>query len=56
MRQAITLDPNFAAACINCGLIAHRNSEFKVALADSGKAIRVDPSIFDLIRRTNVRP
>jgi len=55
-NQAIKLDPNSAAACINRGLVSHRNSEFNVAFADSRKAIRVDPSIFDVIRRTNSRP
>jgi prepilin-type processing-associated H-X9-DG protein len=36
--------------------MSHRNREFNVAFADSRKAIRVDPSIFDVIRRTNSRP
>jgi tetratricopeptide (TPR) repeat protein len=54
-NQAIKLDPNFAAAYINRGLILHSNREFNVAFADS-KTIRVDPSIFDAIRRSNLRP
>ena len=54
-NQAIKLDPNFAAAYINRGLILHSNQEFTVAFADS-KTIRVDPSIFDAIRRSNLRP
>ncbi len=53
--QATKLDPNFAAAYINRGLILHNNREFNVAFADS-KTIRVDPSIFDAIRRSNLRP
>jgi Flp pilus assembly protein TadD len=53
--QAIKLDPNFTAAYINRGLILHSNREFTVAFADS-KAIRVDPSIFDVTKRTKVRP
>jgi curved DNA-binding protein CbpA/Tfp pilus assembly protein PilF len=52
--RAIKLDPNFAAAYINRGLILHRNGEFNVAFADS-KAIRIDPGIFDVNRRTNSR-
>jgi tetratricopeptide (TPR) repeat protein len=55
-NQAIKLDPNFAAAYINRGVILHRNRKFNVALADGGKAIRVDPSVFDVTRRTNLRP
>ncbi len=51
-NQAIKLDPNVAAACINRGLILHRNGEFNVELAD-GKAIRVDPDVFDVTRLTN---
>ena len=51
-NQAIKLDPNFAAAYINRGLILHSNGEFTVAFADS-KAIRVDPGVFDVSRRTN---
>jgi tetratricopeptide (TPR) repeat protein len=54
-NQAIKLDPNFAAAYINRGLILHSNREFTVAFADS-KTIRVDPSIFDVTNRTNLRP
>jgi Flp pilus assembly protein TadD len=50
--RAIKLDPNFAAVYINRGLILHRNREFTVAFADS-KAIRVDPNVFDVSRRTN---
>jgi tetratricopeptide (TPR) repeat protein len=53
--QAIKLDPNFTAAYINRGLILHSNREFTVAFADS-KAIRVDPSIFDVTKRTKLRP
>ena len=55
-NQAITLDPNSAAACIKRGLILHRNSEFKFAFASVSQAIRVDPSIFNALRRTNLRP
>jgi tetratricopeptide (TPR) repeat protein len=54
-NQAIKLDPNFAAAYINRGLILHNNREFNVAFADS-KTVPVDPSIFDAIRRSNLRP
>jgi tetratricopeptide (TPR) repeat protein len=54
-NQAFKLDPNFAAAYINRGLILHSNREFTIAFADS-KTIRVDPSIFDAIRRSNLRP
>jgi prepilin-type processing-associated H-X9-DG protein len=54
-NQAIKLDPNFAAAYVDRGLILHNNREFNVAFADS-KTIRVDPSIFDAIRRSNLRP
>jgi tetratricopeptide (TPR) repeat protein len=53
-NQAIKLDPNFAGACIKRGLILHRNSESKLAFAN--QAIRVDPSIFDALRRDNLRP
>ena len=53
--QAIKIDPNFTAAYINRGLILHSNREFTVAFADS-KAIRVDPSIFDVTKRTKLRP
>jgi tetratricopeptide (TPR) repeat protein len=55
-NRAIKLDPNFAAACIDRGLILHRNSEFKLAFATVKQAIRVDPSIFDALRRANLRP
>ena len=54
-NQAIKLDPNFAATYINRGLILHSNWEFTVAFADS-KAIRVDPSIFDVTKRAKLRP
>jgi tetratricopeptide (TPR) repeat protein/curved DNA-binding protein CbpA len=50
--RAIKVDRNFAAAYINRGLLLHRNGEFNVAFADS-KAIRIDPGIFDVNRRTN---
>jgi tetratricopeptide (TPR) repeat protein len=53
--HAIKLDPNFTAAYINRGLILHSNREFTVAFADS-KAIRVDPGIFDVTKRTKLRP
>jgi tetratricopeptide (TPR) repeat protein len=53
-NQAIKLDPNFAAACINRGLILHRNSEFNLAFAKTNQEIRVDPSIVDAIRLTNL--
>jgi tetratricopeptide (TPR) repeat protein len=53
--HAAKLDPNFTAAYINRGLILHSNREFTVAFADS-KAIRVDPSIFDVTKRTKSRP
>jgi len=53
-NQAIRLDPDSAAACISRGLIWHRSSDFKVA--DAGKAIRVDPNVFDATRRPNLRP
>jgi tetratricopeptide (TPR) repeat protein len=53
-NQAIKLDPNFAAAYVNRGLILHSNREFNVAFADS-KTIRVDPSIVDAIRLSNLR-
>ncbi len=54
-NQAIKLNPDFAAAYINRGLILHSNGEFTVASA-IGKAIRVDPIIFDATKRTNARP
>src|SRR6267142_5752841 len=54
-NQAIKLDPNFTAAYINRGLILHSNREFTVAFADS-KAIRVDPNIFDVTKRTKLHP
>jgi tetratricopeptide (TPR) repeat protein len=54
-NQAIKLDPNFTAAYINRGLILHSNREFTVAFADS-KAIRVDPSIFDVTKHTKLHP
>jgi len=53
--QAIKLNPDFAPAYINRGVILHSNGEFTVAFAN-GRAIRVDPSIFDVTKRTNVRP
>jgi len=54
--QAIKLDPNFAGAYISRGIILHRQSEFNLAFAAVHPAIRVDPSIFDVARRTNLRP
>ncbi|HWN52647.1 MAG TPA: tetratricopeptide repeat protein, partial [Xanthobacteraceae bacterium] len=54
--QAIKLDPNFAGAYISRGIILHRQSEFNLAFAAVRPAIRVDPSIFDVARRTNLRP
>ncbi len=54
-NQAIKLDPNFAVAYINRGLILHSNREFAAAFADS-KPIRVNPSIFDVTKRTTLRP
>jgi tetratricopeptide (TPR) repeat protein len=53
--HAIKLDPNFTAAYINRGLILHSNREFTVAFADS-KAIRIDLGIFDVTKRTKLRP
>jgi tetratricopeptide (TPR) repeat protein len=55
-NQAIRLDANSAAACIKRGLVLHRNSEFKLAFATVNQAIRVDPSVFDALRRANLRP
>jgi tetratricopeptide (TPR) repeat protein len=55
-NKAIKLDPNSAAACIKRGLIVHRDSEFKLAIDSVNQAIRVDPSVFDAIRRPNLRP
>ena len=55
-NHAIKLDPDAAAACIKRGLIVHRDSEFKLALATLNQAIRVDPSIFDALRQANSRP
>jgi Tfp pilus assembly protein PilF len=55
-NQAIKLDLNFAAACINRGITLHRRSEFNLAFAAVHPAIRVDPKIFDVNRRTNMRP
>jgi tetratricopeptide (TPR) repeat protein len=55
-NQAMKLDPNFAVACIKGGVILHRNSEFKLASGIVNQAIRVDPSIFDALRRANLRP
>jgi lipoprotein NlpI len=54
-KQTIKLDPNFAAAHINRGLILPSNGEFTVAFADS-KTIRVNPSIFDVTKCTALRP
>jgi tetratricopeptide (TPR) repeat protein len=54
--QAIKLDPNFAGAYISRGIILHRQSELNLAFAAVHPAIRVDPSIFDVARRTNLRP
>jgi tetratricopeptide (TPR) repeat protein len=54
-NQAIKLDPNFAAAYIKRGLIVHNNRDFAVAFADS-EPIRVDPSIFDVIKGARLRP
>jgi tetratricopeptide (TPR) repeat protein len=53
-NQAMKLDPNFAPARINRGLILHRNSEFNLAFAKTDQEIRVDPSIVDAIRLTNL--
>jgi len=50
------LDPSFAAAYLNRGLILHRNKEFNAAIAAVYPAIRVDPKIFDVNRRANMRP
>src|SRR5258705_7464391 len=55
-NQAIKLDPSFAAAYLNRGLILHRNKEFNAAIAAVYPAIRVDPKIFDVNRRANMRP
>jgi hypothetical protein len=52
----IKIDPNFAGSYINRGVILHRKIEFNLALAAVNQAIRVDPSIFDVIRRMNLRP
>jgi tetratricopeptide (TPR) repeat protein len=54
-NKAIKLDPDFAGAYINRGLILHGNRESAVAFADS-EPIRVDPSIFDVIKGTMLRP
>jgi tetratricopeptide (TPR) repeat protein len=54
-NRAIKLDPDFAVDYINRGLILHSNREFAVAFTDS-KPIRVDPSIFDVTKRTTLRP
>src|SRR5215470_519960 len=50
--RAIKIDPNFAAAYINRGLILHRNREFNVAFADS-KTSRGDLGVSDVSRRIN---
>ncbi len=48
------LDPNFVAAYINRDLILHCNSEFNLAFAKTNQEIRIDPSIVDAIRLTNL--
>jgi len=54
--RAIKIDPDFASAYIDRGIILHRKSEFNLAFAAINQAIRVDPKIFDVNRRTNLRP
>ena len=53
-NQAIKLNSNSAASCIKRGLILHRNGE--LAFASVSQAIRIDPSIFDALRRADSRP
>jgi len=55
-NQAIKLDPNSPPPAFKHGLILYRTSEFKLAFASVIQAIRVDPSIFDALRRANLRP
>ena len=55
-NRAIKIDPDFASAYIDRGIILHRKSEFNLAFAAINQAIRVDPKIFDVNRRTNLRP
>ena len=54
-NQAMKLDPDLALACINRGIVVHHSGEFDVALDFGDNVIRVDPTIFDTIRRINVR-
>jgi len=54
--RAIKIDPDFASAYIDRGIILHRKSEFNLAFAAVNQAIHVDPKIFDVNRRTTLRP
>ena len=54
--RAIKIDPDFASAYIDRGIILHRKSEFNLAFAAVNQAIHVDPKIFDVNRRTSLRP
>jgi tetratricopeptide (TPR) repeat protein len=53
-NRAIKIDPDFANAYIDRGIILHRKSD--LAFAAINQAIRVDPKIFDVNRRTTLRP
>ena len=53
-NRAIKIDPDFASAYIDRGIILHRKSD--LAFAAINQAIRVDPKIFDVNRRTTLRP
>jgi tetratricopeptide (TPR) repeat protein len=53
-NQAIRLNSNSAASCIKRGLILHRNGE--LAFASVSQAIRIDPSVFDALRRADSGP
>jgi tetratricopeptide (TPR) repeat protein len=50
--RASKINPKFAGADINRGIALHRESDF----ADVDRAIRVDPNMSDVIRRTDLRP
>jgi curved DNA-binding protein CbpA len=53
-NRASKINPNFVGAYINHGIALHRESDF--AFDDVDRAIRIDPNVFDVIRRTNLLP
>ena len=50
--RASKINPKFAGADTNRGIALHRESDF----ASVDRAIRVDPNMSDVIRRTDLRP